>query len=279
MANILSDPYFIYRLQYCFQHDHHVCFDVTSKEHETLMSLLDEIKSELHNPVADSYHLIAADLFKFLIVLNRVYIEQFGLSQNIPVNVFAFKYKELLEKNIRSSSRVADYARMLGISRIALNKAVDDAFGVTAVHLLKQRLLQEIKNDLVYTTKTHWALNLRSMDHTRNSEPGEAYEDLKELLDGKNYYFVTTNQDALLYRLFPADRITRLQGDWRYFQCKNRCHDEIYENGKILDDCFRKSKSIHCPRNLFPAVRTAAARWWNGYAPVSSSREALSEGL
>lgn len=31
------------------------------------------------------------------------------------------------------------------------------------------------------------------MDHTRNSEPGEAYEDLKELLDGKNYYFVTIN--------------------------------------------------------------------------------------
>lgn len=40
---------------------------------------------------------------------------------------------------------------MMGISRIALNKAVENEFGVTAVHLLKQRLLQEIKNDLLFS--------------------------------------------------------------------------------------------------------------------------------
>lgn len=158
MSNILSDPYFIYRLQYCFQHDHPVCFDMTIKELDNLMSLLYEIKHELHNPVADSYHLIAADLLKFLIELNRIYIAKFSLSQNAPVNIFAYRYKELLEKNIRSSFRVADYAQMLGISRIALNKAVAEVFGVTAVHLLKQRLLQEIKNDLIYTTKTPKAI-------------------------------------------------------------------------------------------------------------------------
>ncbi len=154
MSNILSDPYFIYRLQYFFQHDHPVCFDLQETEIELILALLAEIKRELRNPVSDSYHLIAANLFKFLIVLNRFYSERFNLSQCVPVNLVAFKYKELLEKNIRSSFRVADYARMLGISRIALNKAVDDAFGATAVHLLKQRLLQEIKNDLIYTTKT-----------------------------------------------------------------------------------------------------------------------------
>ena len=125
----------------------------------SLLSLLSEIKLELYNPIAaDSYHLIVADLLKFLVKLNRIYIARFGLTQNAPVNLFAFKYKELLEKNIRGSFRVADYARMLGISRIALNKEVDDAFGVTAVHLLKQRLLQEIKNDLIYTTKTPKAI-------------------------------------------------------------------------------------------------------------------------
>ncbi|MBD5353568.1 MAG: AraC family transcriptional regulator [Bacteroides sp.] len=158
MANIIADPYFIYRLQYCFQHDHPVCFDIMPGERRILMSFLDEIRQELRNPVADSYHLIAADLFKFLITLNRIYVAQFSLSQNIPANLFAFKYKELLERNIRSSFRVADYSRMLGISRIALNKTVDDTFGVTAVHLLKQRLLQEIKNDLIYTTKTPKAI-------------------------------------------------------------------------------------------------------------------------
>lgn len=159
MANILLDPYFIYRLQFCFQHDHPVCFRLTDDEKASLLSLLSEIKLELYNPIgSDSYHLIVADLIKFLVMLNRIYIARYGLTQNAPINLFAFKYKELLEKNIRSSFRVADYARLLGISRVALNKAVDDAFGVTAVHLLKQRLLQEIKNDLIYTTKTPKAI-------------------------------------------------------------------------------------------------------------------------
>ncbi len=102
------------------------------------------------------------------------------------------------------------------------------------------------------TKGEHWALVLRSMDHTRKAEAGESYEDLKELLDGKNYYFVTTNQDALLYRFFPADRITRLQGDWRYFQCKNRCHDEIYENEKILDELLPKIEEDSLPEELIP---------------------------
>ena len=159
MANILSDPYFIYRLQFCFQHDHPVCFTISNDEKTYLLSLLSEIKLELYNHAAsESYHLIIADLLKFLVKLNRIYIVKFGLTQNPPANIFAFKYKELLEKNIRSSFRVADYARMLEISRIALNKAVDDAFGVTAVHLLKQRLLKEIKKDLIYATKTPKAI-------------------------------------------------------------------------------------------------------------------------
>ncbi|MDE6682048.1 MAG: helix-turn-helix domain-containing protein [Muribaculaceae bacterium] len=158
LANVISAPYFVFRLHFCFQHDHPVCFSLIEDEKKQLFSLLKEIKQELLKPGADSFHLIAADLFKFLILFNRIYSSHFSLSQKIPTNLYAFKYKELLENKIRSSFRVADYARMLGISRIALNKAVDEAFGVTAVHLLKQRLLQEIKNDLIYTAKTPKAI-------------------------------------------------------------------------------------------------------------------------
>ena len=75
--------------------------------------------------------------------------EQMGFF--LPLNNYAFRYKELLEKNIRQHIRVNDYASMMGISRIALNKAVENEFGVTAVHHLKQRLLQEIKNDLLFS--------------------------------------------------------------------------------------------------------------------------------
>ena len=49
---------------------------------------------------------------------------------------------------------MADYAAMLNISRITLNASVQAQYGQTAVHLLKQRLLAEIKNEILFTDKT-----------------------------------------------------------------------------------------------------------------------------
>ena len=43
--------------------------------------------------------------------------------------------------------RVQGYADKLRISRITLNTSVMAQFGVSAAHLLKQRLLEELKNE------------------------------------------------------------------------------------------------------------------------------------
>lgn len=75
----------------------------------------------------------------------------FHLPFALPLNNYAYQYKQLLEKNICNKTRVADYAEMMGISRVSLNKAVMCEFGLSAVHLLKQRLLQEVKNDLLFS--------------------------------------------------------------------------------------------------------------------------------
>lgn len=97
-----------------------------------------------------------------------------------------------------------------------------------------------------------WTLVLRLTKYVYDCETGETYKDLAELLDGKNYYIVTTNQDAQFYRVFPADRITRLQGDWRYFQCKNRCHDAIYYNKEQVMELYDKIVGDALPENLIP---------------------------
>lgn len=109
------------------------------------------MKKELRNPIADSYHMIVACLYQFLLLLNRFYANRFDLPFDPPLNNYAYQYKELLEKNISEKTRVADYAEMMNISRVTLNKAVMREFGLSAVHLLKQRLLQEVKSDLLFT--------------------------------------------------------------------------------------------------------------------------------
>lgn len=106
------------------------------------------------------------------------------------------------------------------------------------------------------TASTHGAsigpLLLRVAKYIYECETGGTYKDLAELLRGKNYYIATTNQDAQFFRVFPAERITRIQGDWRYWQCKRPCHDEIYYN---KEQVFRLCEAIEddaLPDELIP---------------------------
>ena len=111
-----------------------------------------------------------------------------------------------------------------------------------------------------------WALMLRVIHYIYECYTGETYTDLAELLKRKDYYIATTNQDAQFYRVFPAERITRIQGDWRYWQCSRPCHDEIYDNKEkvyrlvreIMDDALPDElipRCPHCGKELAPWVR------------------------
>ncbi len=116
--NFLSDKYFMYRLLYCYQHDYPTFFDMSTEEMAPFLSQLLQMKKELRNPIADSYHMIVACLYQFLLLLNRFYANHFDLPFDPPLNHYAYQYKELLEKNISEKTRVADYAEMMNISRV-----------------------------------------------------------------------------------------------------------------------------------------------------------------
>ena len=106
--------------------------------------------------------------------------------------------------------------------------------------------------DRHHTRGEHWAMLLRVAKYIYECETGGTYTDLAELLKGKNYYVATTNQDAQFFRVFPADRITRIQGDWRYWQCKRPCHDEIYYNKEQVYQLVREIKDDALPDELIP---------------------------
>lgn len=97
-----------------------------------------------------------------------------------------------------------------------------------------------------------WALMLRTIKYVYECQTGETYIDLAKLLNGKNYYIATTNQDAQFYRVFPEERITRIQGDWRYWQCSRPCHDKIYYNKEETFKLYEKIENDALPDNLIP---------------------------
>lgn len=153
MRTFIADKFFVYRLLYYYQTDTPPCLFAAPEELAEYMRLLGKIKQELLHPVADTYNLIVSVLYYLLVVINRAYAKTYRLPVEVPKNNYAFQFKDLLEKHIRDMQRVQEYADILRVSRITLNNSVMAQFGVSATHLLKQRLLEELKNELLFSDR------------------------------------------------------------------------------------------------------------------------------
>ena len=153
MRTFIADKFFVYRLLYYYQTDTPPYLFAAPEELAEYMRLLGKIKQELLHPVADTYNLIVSVLYYLLVVINRAYAKTYRLPVEVPKNNYAFQFKDLLENHIRTVQRVQEYADMLRVSRITLNNSVMAQFGVSATHLLKQRLLEELKNELLFSDR------------------------------------------------------------------------------------------------------------------------------
>ncbi len=153
MRTFIADKFFVYRLLYYYQTDTPPYLFAAPEERAEYMRLLGKIKQELLHPVADTYNLIVSVLYYLLVVINRAYAKTYRLPVEVPKNNYAFQFKDLLEKHIRDMQRVQEYADILRVSRITLNNSVMAQFGVSATHLLKQRLLEELKNELLFSDR------------------------------------------------------------------------------------------------------------------------------
>ena len=153
MRTFIADKFFVYRLLYYYQTDTPPYLFAAPEELAEYMRLLGKIKQELLHPVADTYNLIVSVLYYLLVVINRAYAKTYRLPVEVPKNNYAFQFKDLLEKHIHTVQRVQEYADILRVSRITLNNSVMAQFGVSATHLLKQRLLEELKNELLFSDR------------------------------------------------------------------------------------------------------------------------------
>jgi AraC-like DNA-binding protein len=153
LSAFFSDKLFVYRLQYFYNHRVPTYYIPNKRLFSYQHDIMEEISYELRNFQKDSPHLLRSILYYMLIKMNRVYCEFHNLEADTHLNNYAYQFKELLEKHIRDERQVNDYAKRLGISRISLNAAIKKQFGITATDMIKERLLFEIKTELLYTTK------------------------------------------------------------------------------------------------------------------------------
>ena len=111
-----------------------------------------------------------------------------------------------------------------------------------------------------------WAYYSKYIQAMREAPTGQPYLDLKEVLEGKDIFLLSTNVDGQCERVFSKDKICCYQGDVRYFQCSQPCHDSIYENQQMVEEMLLNLQGIRvgaehiprcsqCGRMLVPWVR------------------------
>ncbi len=117
------------------------------------------------------------------------------------------------------------------------------------------------------TPEEKWAY-LATFLHTTQTVPiRKPYLDLNKLLQGKDFFILTTNQDTQFVKLYPEEKVAQIQGDHRYFQCSKECTDYIWDAVEPVkamieamgDDTVIPTELIprcpHCGAEAFPWVR------------------------
>lgn len=119
------------------------------------------------------------------------------------------------------------------------------------------------------SAEAHWAFLARMIYLEYECETGKPYHDLMELLKGKEYHIMTTNQDFQFTRVVPEEKLSAIQGDFRYFQCSRRCHDEIWYNKELAYEMNAAiDENLEVPSEMIPHCPYCGAElepWVRGY--------------
>lgn len=123
------------------------------------------------------------------------------------------------------------------------------------------------------TTEERWALIAATLHLQFHLPAGQTYVDLYELVKDRNYFIVTTNQDMQFHYQFPDEKVSTIQGDNRYFQCKRPCHDKVYESRELAEQLYANTKDCRIPTDMIPRCPRCGGELERGFADIHFWKE------
>lgn len=111
------------------------------------------------------------------------------------------------------------------------------------------------------TLEEHWAYWSRYIYINRYQDaPKDTYADLLALVQGKDYFVLTTNVDHCFQKAgFDKHRLFYTQGDYGLWQCSKPCHSKTYDNEEILRRMVAEQKDMRVPSELVPRCPVCGA--------------------
>ena len=104
------------------------------------------------------------------------------------------------------------------------------------------------------TPEERWAWWSRHIWYNRYvTAPKDTYKKLLALLQGKDFFVLTTNVDHQFQLAgFPKDRLFYMQGDYGLWQCSKPCHDSTYDNYEVVRLMVQQQRDMRVPSELVP---------------------------
>lgn len=111
------------------------------------------------------------------------------------------------------------------------------------------------------TPEEYWAYWSRYIFINRYTDaPKPAYDILRELVNDKNYFVITTNVDHCFQKAgFDKKRLFYTQGDYGLWQCSKACHGKTYDNEETVTAMFERQKDMKIPSELIPKCPVCGA--------------------
>lgn len=104
------------------------------------------------------------------------------------------------------------------------------------------------------TPEERWAFWSRTIYINRYQDPPKpVYQDLLQLVWGKDYFVLTTNVDHCFQKAgFDKQRLFYTQGDYGLWQCSRPCHQKTYDNEAAVRKMFTQQRDLRVPSDLVP---------------------------
>lgn len=102
------------------------------------------------------------------------------------------------------------------------------------------------------TEEERWAYLATLINFVADVPIGQPYKNLNQILRGKNYYILTTNQDTQFSQEFSEEKVSAIQGNWTYLQCSGPCHDGVYPYAEQAKELCSHIEGTRIPSSMVP---------------------------
>ena len=104
------------------------------------------------------------------------------------------------------------------------------------------------------TPEEYWAYWSRYIFVNRYTDaPEPVYADLLRLVDGKDYFVITTNVDHCFQKAgIDRNRLFCTQGDYGLFRCSEPCRRQTWSNETVIRQMAAGQKDRKIPSALIP---------------------------